>query len=543
MPERVIVYGLSSVGVRTADFLKQAGREVVLVAGRDHAPLVHEAELRGISVTRADLDDLRTLRTLDLGSAQSLVLPSDDELFNLQAALHAVDVNPALRVVLRLFNLNLARKLEESVGNFRVLSVSQVSSPSFTASSLLRKNILAFELNKTILTIYETDGKAFSGMTVAGIEEGGTVRVVALNRALFPGSRETVGADDRVTLFSTCSFARTLSGITQERPAAGTGAGRGWPFSGLTGLFRKIDGIMAGAAALLLTLITLAILTLHYSEQFGYFNALYVVFAMLTSGGFEDTAFRDYHRVSQALIMLLMISGVTLVAFLFAIVSDALLKKRLELLLGRGKQKAKGHVILCGAGDVGIRVLEDLLVLGEKAVVIEKNGEGKYRRAISERGVPLMIADATLEESLINANISRAKSIICATNDDMKNLEIGLNARSLRPGIRVVLRIFDKGFAEKIEKRFGIHTAHSSSSIAAPAFASAASGMDIINTVTAGDARLLLKERVIAKSEAGRPAVREGRKPLLIMRGDNRLIMDRDLETREGDRLIYLEKA
>jgi len=543
MTDRVIIYGLSSVGIRIADFLKSAGRDVVLVAGTEHSTLLHAAEDKGLRIIRADLDDFKVLNTLDLGSAQSLILPTDDELFNLQAALHAVDLNPGIRVVLRLFNLNLARKLEESVGNFRVLSVSQVSSPSFTASSLLHKSILAFELNKTILSLYETTGKAFAGTTVAGIEQGGHARVVALNHTLFPGEHALVSADDTLTLFSFCSFARTVSGLAENKPAARSGTWRGWSFAGLAAAFKRLDRIMVGAIALLLSLVALAVLALHYSEQFGYFNAAYVVFAMLTSGGFEDIAFRDYHTLSKALIMLLMVSGVTLVAFLFAGVSDVLIKKRFDLMMGRKRQKAKGHVILCGAGDVGFRILEDLLVLGEKVVVIEKNSDGKYVHTISQRNVPMMIADATLEESLVNANISQAKSIICATDDDMRNLEIGLNARSFNPDIRVVLRIFDKEFAEKIEKRFNIHTALSSSSIAAPAFSSAATDMDIINTVTVSNALLVLKERIVRKDEAGCVAGSPGKKPLLIVRNGTDFIMNRESAAREGDRLIYLEKA
>jgi hypothetical protein len=59
--------------------------------------------------------------------------------------------------------------------------------------------------------------------------------------------------------------------------------------------------------------------------------------------------------------------------------------------------------------------------------------------------------------------------VVALINDDLVNLEIGLNARSLQPRIRVVLRIFDRETAGEIRRQFNIHYAVSSSAIAAEA--------------------------------------------------------------------------
>ncbi len=61
-----------------------------------------------------------------------------------------------------------------------------------------------------------------------------------------------------------------------------------------------------------------------------------------------------------------------------------------------------------------------------------------------------------------------------ATDDQLANLEIALDAREINPGIKVVMRMFDVEFARKVEKGFGIHTAFSCSALTAPIFAAAA---------------------------------------------------------------------
>ena len=71
------------------------------------------------------------------------------------------------------------------------------------------------------------------------------------------------------------------------------------------------------------------------------------------------------------------------------------------------------------------------------------------------------------------------KAIVVATQDELTNLDIALDARELNPGIKVVMRMFDAKLAEKVRRGFGIHTAFSTSALAAPVFAAAATRAQI----------------------------------------------------------------
>src|SRR5262249_31903708 len=116
--------------------------------------------------------------------------------------------------------------------------------------------------------------------------------------------------------------------------------------------------------------------------------------------------------------------------------------------------------------------------------------EGVFRERIKDARVPVLLRDARRADALREAGVARARAIIPCTENDLTNLEIALNARELRPGIRVVLRMFDHDLAKKVERGFGIHIALSTSALAAPAFAAAATQARVTNAFYVGDALL-----------------------------------------------------
>ena len=132
------------------------------------------------------------------------------------------------------------------------------------------------------------------------------------------------------------------------------------------------------------------------------------------------------------------------------------------------------HVIVCGLGKLGYRVTLQLLEFGQSVVGIELDEKKPFIPIVRERDVPIIFGDARQPETLRKASIERASAIVCCTQDDLANLDIALDAREMHPDIKIVLRMFDDTLASKVEKGFGIHTAFSTSGLAAPAFAAAA---------------------------------------------------------------------
>jgi voltage-gated potassium channel len=155
------------------------------------------------------------------------------------------------------------------------------------------------------------------------------------------------------------------------------------------------------------------------------------------------------------------------------------------------------HVIICGLGKLGFRVVEQLLEFGQSIVAIEQDENKPFISQVRELGIPVIVGDARLREALTKARIDRASAIVCCTQDDLTNLDIALDAREMNPEIKVVLRMFDEDLAKKIERGFGIHTAFSTSGLAAPAFAAAATRAHIDYSFHVGDILLHVSQLTI----------------------------------------------
>lgn len=161
----------------------------------------------------------------------------------------------------------------------------------------------------------------------------------------------------------------------------------------------------------------------------------------------------------------------------------------------------KNHVVLFGLGKVGFRVLQQLIALGEHVVVIEKDEHCPNIAFAKNHSVPVRIGTGREEGILDDVNVKDAKSLICATNDDLANLELAIDARKIREKLRIVLRMYDQELAEKIQDTMDIHLAFSTAMLAAPLFATASMDPCILNSFYVEE-RLLVIARVTVAEQS-----------------------------------------
>jgi voltage-gated potassium channel len=166
-----------------------------------------------------------------------------------------------------------------------------------------------------------------------------------------------------------------------------------------------------------------------------------------------------------------------------AVAADGVLRFGVALFNRRERKEAwqmaiastyRNHVVVCGLGKVGYRVMKELLRLGEEVVGIECNAESPFLEKLRQMKVPVLLGDARTREMLEKAQVPEASAIVVCTQDDLTNLDIALDARELKPDIKVVMRMFDGELAERVRRGFGIRTAFSTSALSAPVFAAAA---------------------------------------------------------------------
>ncbi len=150
------------------------------------------------------------------------------------------------------------------------------------------------------------------------------------------------------------------------------------------------------------------------------------------------------------------------------------------------------HVIVGGLGHVGLRVVSHLLEAGYEAVIIEQDWTSEFVARALNLKVPVVLGDARELTTLRQAGLKQARAIVASVNNDLVNIEIALAARSVRPDIQTILRIFSEELDRNLEQSFGLNTAFSTSALAAPTLAAAAVSHQIDYVLTLDDSPDLL---------------------------------------------------
>lgn len=168
------------------------------------------------------------------------------------------------------------------------------------------------------------------------------------------------------------------------------------------------------------------------------------------------------------------------------------------------------RVIVCGLGHIGYRSATLLARLGATVSVVCRPSREDWTRAVRAGGGTVLIGDARDPALLERAGLATCDAIIAATDSDVVNLEIALDARRARDDVAIVVRMFDATLAEEVEHSLAVRRALSVSSLAAPAFAGAAIGDEIRGVLSFGDERFVLGEPSTEPGAATQSALHAG---------------------------------
>jgi Trk K+ transport system NAD-binding subunit len=208
----------------------------------------------------------------------------------------------------------------------------------------------------------------------------------------------------------------------------------------------------------------------HFAEGLPWFTAFYFVVVTVSTVGYGDINLLHASDVSKMVGMLLIFFSTISIWLIFSLTIDRIIKNRTELSLGHRRYREKDHIVLCGLGRLGYFIADALHQRGERMVIIEADAQSPNVHLFRHRGIPVYIGNARLPQVLLDVRVQHAKALISVIDDDYGNLEIGLNARSFEPGLRVILRIFDNSMARVIHDKLDIHLTASVSAIVDDAF-------------------------------------------------------------------------
>lgn len=148
----------------------------------------------------------------------------------------------------------------------------------------------------------------------------------------------------------------------------------------------------------------------------------------------------------------------------------------------------RDHIIVIGIGHVGLRVVRALRQMGFDVVTLDSKPPSPERAdELRSLQCPLIMGDATEESSLLDAGVRRAQAVVITTSSDYINVTVAMRARDLNANARLIVRMWDSRFAEQLKRYVGVEAVLSASELAAPAFAGAAFGVEIAQTLTVQD--------------------------------------------------------
>lgn len=202
------------------------------------------------------------------------------------------------------------------------------------------------------------------------------------------------------------------------------------------------------------------------TENIPWIDCVYLMITIVTSVNFNDVALNDYDFWTKLTRTVLVFGTWGFVLLVIAFMIDYIVHRHTEsFLYGRRKYGLTNHIILCGHGRFGHPIVRTLVAKKRQVIVIEQSADNRYVGEIRSQGVPVLIGDATLPRTLLDAGIERAAAVVSTINDDQVNLAVGLLARAIKPTVRLVLRIYDRGMAEQIRKRFDVRFVISTSAL------------------------------------------------------------------------------
>ncbi len=184
---------------------------------------------------------------------------------------------------------------------------------------------------------------------------------------------------------------------------------------------------------------------------------LYMAAITLTTVGYGDILGIDQNSGAIIFTTILMFIGMGVVLYSTSLVTayivdgtlrNAFSKERLR----RRVSRMEDHNIICGAGETGIHVIREMVTLERPVVVIELNEEIIKEVQTEFPNLSIIQGDATMDATLNEAGIEKAKGLVAALSNDKDNLFLTISAKMLQPKVTIVARAIETSLDKKLKR-------------------------------------------------------------------------------------------
>ncbi|MBS9804987.1 potassium channel protein [Bacillus toyonensis] len=185
-------------------------------------------------------------------------------------------------------------------------------------------------------------------------------------------------------------------------------------------------------------------------EEISLFQAFWMTMITVLTVGYGDAV--PVTQVGKVFALLIIPVGVGIVTYAIGVVAAMIIEGNLFHAVRRKKMdkqiaQLQNHIIVCGCGRVGLQVVHELQEKKIPFVVVDKD------ESILEKEKLLYIhGDATEDQVLHHAGISKATGLVAIVANDAENVFITLTARGLNDAIKIVARAEKPETEEKLRR-------------------------------------------------------------------------------------------
>ncbi len=187
-------------------------------------------------------------------------------------------------------------------------------------------------------------------------------------------------------------------------------------------------------------------------EGWSLVDSFYMTIITLTTVGYSEVG--ELSTTGRMFTVALLLVGVGMVFYGIAIIAEVRVEERIRQIFGRRKlvkelDKLENHHIICGYGRIGSTVAEEYARESLPHVIIES--DEAITSHLDQEGKLVILGDATLDETLIEAQVEKARSLVCALPTDAENVFVTLTARALNPELFILSRAAIESSIGKME--------------------------------------------------------------------------------------------
>ncbi|MBW4650708.1 MAG: NAD-binding protein [Kastovskya adunca ATA6-11-RM4] len=480
MKPRIIVCGLGCTGYKIFCLLRQQGAAVVGISDRI---MVGETD-----VIVGDLRAASTLLEAGIKDSQALVLAGNDDALNLAILTQARVLNPKIRVLNRLFNQSLGDRLDQTLPDHVSMSVAAMAAPVFVFAAQGNQAIGQLRLFNQTWPIYEEYidenhpwlGRALSElweersrMLIYYLPIDGQMNLVTgvtSGQQLQKGDRLIIGTKPNVRKIHKGRLQKFLKVLTN-----------------LQQFQRHGQPMLLVSLVLFLTIFTATLTYVCVNFDTSIVDALYFSVGMITGAGGQEKVAEQAPDSIKVFTAIMMLVGAAVIGICYALLNDFVLGTRFSQFWDAARVPRRHHYLICGLGGIGIQITNQLHAHGHEVVVIEQDPNNRFIGTARSLGVPVILGDASLANTLKAANVQNTTALLAVTSNDMANVEIALSAKALAPKLPVIVRNQDPQFARTVQQVLEFETVLSPIELATPSFAAAALGGKILGNGMTGD--------------------------------------------------------